>query len=84
MRGEYYNTCNSISVVIGEDGNFYAYESDERWNGEYYKGWRSDKFGYEIEKGIWNIKPIYEPVGEPNEDGDYEQYDEKGYEIWQD
>lgn len=82
MKAEYYTTNDNITVVLAEDGNFYAYESDERWNGEYYKGWKSSKLGCEIEKGTWNIKPVYKGVGEPDEEGDYESYEEVGYEIW--
>lgn len=83
MKAEYYTVNDSLTVVLAEDGTFYAYDSNERWNGEYYKGWKSSKFGYEIEEGTWNIKPIYEPVGEPDKMGEYEQYEEVGYEIWQ-
>ena len=84
MTAEYYTTNVNMTVVLAEDGNFYAYETDERWNGEYYKGWKSSKNGYEIEEGVWNIKPVYQGSGEQDEEGNFETYEVVSYEIWQD
>lgn len=72
-----------IVIVKTEDDQLLAYCTDERWNGEYYRGWKCDEHGNEIAEETWNIKPIYQGVGEQDQDGDYENYTMVGYDVWQ-
>lgn len=62
--------------LIELNGEYYAYENGKS-NGEYYVGWHCDEFGYQLEndKRDYKIKPIYAGVGEPNEDGEYDNYE---------
>lgn len=72
-----------IRVLQDEDGKLYAYDTAERWNGEYWKGWLSDEYGYSIENWEYHIRPIYKGIGEQNEDGNFEAYEIVDYEIEQ-
>ena len=66
MKAKYYDSIDNITVLVGEDDYFYSFQSDERWNGEYYKGWRSTNHGDEACPGKWyvHIRPVYKKVGE--------------------
>ncbi len=66
---------NRVHVLVTEDGKYYAYDADERWNGEYYKGWESDEWGealdFDSEKECVvhisneaHIYPVYENNGD--------------------
>lgn len=86
MKAQKYKETTNVSgadivIVKAENGTLYAYDTAERWNGEYYKGWKCDEQGYETEQGIWNIKPVYQGVGEQDQDGVYEEYELIGYEV---
>lgn len=52
----------SIQIIQDEDGTLYAYNVEEVWNGEYYKGWKCDVYGEAIDDKTYNIKPVYEEV----------------------
>ena len=57
------NECNII-VAIGEtkeDDLFFAYDTNEKWNGEYYKGWLCYEDGTAVDsKIIYKITPLYD------------------------
>ena len=76
MKACYYKTTyNDVIVcyIIGEtkeDDEFYSFDSNEKWNGEYYKGWRSDRDGipYSFDNRTYKIEPLYND----NEGFDYD------------
>ena len=73
------NNTNDVLILKGNDNEYYSYCTSEKWNGEYYKGWRSDEFGDALDDEIYKINPIHVPVGEPDEDGEYEFYEVQYY-----
>lgn len=66
------------TVKLG--GKWYALSG---WNGEkYYDCWEIEFSGYvgsPISDETFILEPVEIPVGEPDEDGDYIQYDVIGY-----
>ena len=69
-----------IIVLKGNDDNYYSYDSNERWNGEYYKGWKSNEYGEAVDDEVYKVNPINVGIGEEIEDGVFEAY-EIGYYI---
>ena len=71
---------NKNIEVVEIDGRWFALYG---WNGEaYYNCWETDENTIAIDSdNKYEIKPIYQGIGEPDEDGDYDQYDIVGYEI---
>lgn len=66
--------------VIEINGRWFALSG---WNGEKYCDcWVTDENTFSLEDGkIYEITPIYQGIGEPNQDGDFEQYEIIAYEI---
>lgn len=69
--------------IIKKDGELYAYDTNGDWNGEEWTGWHCDELGILLDndKANYSIKPIYKGVGEPDEDGDYEEFEIVDYEV---
>lgn len=57
-------------------GEWFSMFGDNDWNGEVYIV-TDPKTG----KEEYSLRPIYEGVGEPDKDGDYEYYEIVGYEL---
>lgn len=72
------HTCKIIEL----NGELYAYDVTKT-NGEYYVGWRCDKYGNQLEddKRDYKIKPILQGIGEADEDGDFKEYEMVDIEI---
>ena len=71
---------NKEIEVVEINGRWFALSG---WNGEVYLHcWETDEQTFDIEDDQeYKIKPIYQGIGEPDEDGDFEQYDVVDYEI---
>ena len=71
---------NKEIEVVEINGRWFALYG---WNGEAYLDcWETDEHTFSKEDGkVYEIKPVYEGIGEPDEDGDYLQYDIVRYEI---
>ena len=69
--------------IIKKNNEFYAYDTNEVWNGEYWHGWHCDKLGImlDTDNSDYSITPIYQGVGEPDSDGDFEEYEIVDYEV---
>ena len=66
--------------VVEINGRWFALVG---WNGErYIHCWETDENTFALDSDKeYEIQPIYQGVGEPDEDGDYLQYEVIGYEI---
>lgn len=71
---------NSNIEVVEIDGRWFALDG---WNGECYLNcWETDENTFNIEDGKhYQLMPVYDGIGEPDEDGNYDQYEIVNYEI---
>lgn len=66
--------------VVEIKGEWFALSG---WNGEVFTDcWQTDEntFYTGIQE-VFTIRPVYQGVGEPDEDGDFKQYDIVNYEF---
>mgnify|MGYP003303068688 CR=1 FL=1 len=55
--------CVMIYVIgeTKEDDLYFAYYQNEKWNGEYYKGWQVYETGEAVDSKLeYKIKPLYD------------------------
>lgn len=66
MKANFFRNGLTDGVVVlkAEDGQYYSYDSNERWNGTEYKGWKSDAYGEAIDDDIHYITPSYVETSE--------------------
>lgn len=65
--------------VVEIEGSYYVLDG---WNGEVWTNcWEIDNLGNSLSNETYEIRPIYSGVGEPDKDGDFEQYEITDYEI---
>ena len=71
---------NNDIDVVKINGRWFALSG---WNGEIYVNcWETDENTFYLEDGKrYDIKPIFKGVGEPDEDGNFEEYEIVSYEL---
>lgn len=70
--------------MIKLDGLWYGPVTDLHWNGEHYGPVQAYKEANDIEpidNDKYTLEPIQVPVGEPDEDGEYDGFEIIGYRI---
>ena len=66
--------------VVKSDGRWFALYG---WNGEEYNDcWEVDEDKNPIDDEVYSVQPIYEGVGEPDEDGYYGDYEIVDYKVY--
>jgi hypothetical protein len=72
---------NGNPIISDGIDKFVINEND--FNGEIYRAWKyGEELGYDPNDNYaYSFKPIYQGIGEPDEDGDYISYDIIGYDY---
>ena len=74
---KHWNNQNVEVVKVGT-----RYFALDGWNGErYYNCWEVDEKTFKISNAVFILEPVYEGVGEPDQDGDYVEYKIVDYKI---
>lgn len=83
IEATYYDKSNDYEM-IKLDGLWYGPVTDRHWNGEHYGPVQAYKEANDIEpidNDKYTLEPIQIPVGEPDEDGEYDGFEIIGYRI---
>lgn len=83
IEGEEFNKREQYEM-IKLDGLWYGPVTDRHWNGEHYGPVQAYKEANDIEpidNDKYTLEPIQVPVGEPDEDGEYDEFKVVGYRI---
>ena len=85
IEDSYYNRNEQYEMVkLG--GDWYGPFSYLEWNGWHYgpvKRYKTPTDFEPISKEKYTIEPIQRPIGNPDEDGEYQEYETIGYKIGQ-
>lgn len=77
VKKEWFNAHEHELECIEINGENYCLTKS---NGEVYEGFRYSQDGFTAFENV-TIKPIYKPIGEPDEDGDYDDFEIVEYEV---